>query len=241
MNFLTALKKFLLDLLFPIFCLGCGKEGTWLCLDCLKKIPLNKESFCPACNRKTEFGEFCQVCKEAYKIKGVIIASSYKNKLLQNTIQTYKYKFAEELSMPLSQILIEAMLNNKIFYGLQNESFAKNTVLVPVPLHKKRFLWRGFNQAELLAREISKKFNLPILTNILKRKKETEPQTQLNILKRKENIKNAFLCLRPDLVTDKNVILIDDVITTGATLEECARALICGKPREIWGLVLAKG
>lgn len=241
------------------------------------------------CRRKTPGGEFCQVCGTAFNLKGVLVAAPYQNKLLQKTIHTYKYRFAEDLALPLSEILIEAILINKRdclktnfchsepfaslkacpeynrrnklreeshdstqdcagFFGLrpQNNSLRtiwslENTVLIPVPLHKKRYLWRGFNQAELLAKEIGKRFNLPVLANVLSRTKNTTPQTQLNILERKENIQSAFSCLRPELIFRKNILLIDDVCTSGATLEECAKALSCGQPGKIWGLVLAKG
>lgn len=239
MSFFTSAKKFLLDLLFPIFCLGCKKEGTWLCPDCLLKIKLNKKQTCPSCGHESFFGEFCEVCSVAFKLEGVIAASSYKNELLRNAIHTFKYHFAEDLALPLAGVLSGALLESKIFLNLLD---AQNTVILPVPLHKNRYNWRGFNQAKLLGQEIGRKFDLPVLNNILARTKNTTPQTtQLNILERKENILGAFSCLRPNLVTGKNIILIDDVTTTCATLEECAKTLYCGRPRQIWGLVLAKG
>lgn len=238
MSSLSIIKKFFLDLLFPIFCLGCKKEGTWLCQDCLSKIKLNKKQTCPSCGHETFFGEFCEVCSAAFKLNGIITASSYKNELLKSAIHTFKYRFAEDLALPLAEILIDALLENKIFLNLLD---SKNTIIVPVPLHKRRYLWRGFNQAELLGREIGKKFGLLTLNNFIVRTKNTTPQTQLNILERKENILGAFSCPRPDLVTEKNVVLIDDVTTTCATLEECAKTLYGGRPRQVWGLVLAKG
>ncbi|MEW6408425.1 MAG: double zinc ribbon domain-containing protein [Patescibacteria group bacterium] len=239
MSFLKTIKTFFLDLLFPIFCLGCKKEGTWLCQDCFLKIKLNKKQTCPSCGHETFFGEFCEVCAAAFKLDGIIAASSYKNELLRSAIHTFKYRFAEDLTLPLAEILASVLLENKIFLNLLD---SRNTVIAPVPLHKKRYLWRGFNQAELLGREVGKKFDLPILNNFIARTKNTAPQTKLNnILERKENVLGAFSCLRPDLVTRKNVILIDDVVTTCATLEECAKVMRPGRPRQIWGLVLAKG
>jgi ComF family protein len=239
MSFFIFAKKFFLDLLFPIFCLGCKKEGAWLCQDCFLKIKLNKKQTCPQCRRETFFGEFCEVCALAFKLDGVICASSYKNELLRNAIHTFKYRFAEDLALPLAEILSSIILENKIFLNLLD---AENTAVLPVPLHKKRYNWRGFNQTELLANEIGRKFNLPVLSNILARIKNTAPQTaQHNILERKTNIKDAFSCLRPNLITKKNIILVDDVATTCATLEECAKVLRPARPRQIWGLVLTKG
>lgn len=259
MSLFNAAKTFVLDLLFPIHCLGCKKEGSWLCQDCFSKIELNKKQFCPSCLHETISGEFCDVCQTAHKLSGVTVASSYKNKLLQKAIQFFKYRFAEELALPLSEILIAAILKSP-FHLLKREMKSplikggefqspsipfwkrRNCILIPVPLHKSRYLWRGFNQAELLANEIGKKFNLPVTANVLTRTKNTTPQTQLNILERKTNITGAFKCLRPNLIADKNIILIDDVCTTSATLEECAKILFAaGHPRQIWGLVIARG
>lgn len=244
MTFLNPFKTFILDLLFPIHCLGCKKEGSWLCPACLLKIKLNKKQTCPNCHRETANGEFCAICQLAFNLRGIVVASSYKIELLQKAIQFFKYKFAEELALPLSEILISALLQSVILSRRRGdeESHSLNTLLIPVPLHKSRYLWRGFNQAELLAREIGKKFNLPVAANILTRTKNTTPQTQLNILERKTNVTGAFSCLRPDLIANKNIILLDDIATTSATLEECAKTLIsAGKPLEIWGLVIARG
>lgn len=238
MSFFDIAKKFFLDLLFPIFCLGCHKEETWLCQSCFSKIKPDKNQTCPKCQRKTVSGRLCKVCSAAFKLEGVVIASSYKNELLKSAIHVFKYRFAKELVVPLSQLLIHALENN--FSFLAKAPWLKNTILVPIPLHKRRFNWRGFNQAELLARSVGKKFGLPVL-RLLKKIKNTTPQTQLNILERHENIKGAFLCKNGDLIFNKTVILVDDVFTTGATLEECAKTLLPFKPKEIWGLVLAKG
>jgi ComF family protein len=242
-----SLKKvwnFILDLLFPIKCIGCQKEGRFLCNDCLSLIILNKIQNCPKCNKPSIHGRFCKTClskfeKEDSKIhlSGIITATSYENKLLQKAIHTYKYRFVKDLSSPLGQILAD-ILHQTILQS--NSVDIKNIVLIPVPLHKKRILFRGFNQAELLSREISSRLNLTVITDVLAKVKNTKPQMELDKNHRRENIKDAFLCTNPEKVKGKTALVIDDVCTTSSTLAECAKALYPASPKKIWGLVLAK-
>lgn len=117
----------------------------------------------------------------------------------------------------------------------------KKINLIPIPLHKKRENQRGFNQAKLLAENIALYFNLPLLNNALIKTKATPPQADLKGRQRRENIKNAFSCLSPDLVQNKTILLIDDVTTTGATLQQAAKVLKQAGARSVWSLVIAKG
>ncbi|MFC1700676.1 ComF family protein [Patescibacteria group bacterium] len=213
--------NFFLNLLFPIRCLGCRKKQEFICKDCLNKIPIN--------NSHTKF-------KDSF-LNGVIASSDYNNLLIKQAIFKYKYEFAKELAKPLGLLMANAMAQQ--FYPLTN------IFLVPIPLHKKRLRWRGFNQAELLSKEISQQLNLPI-ADCLIRTKNTLPQMKINNAeKRRENIKNAFsLNTVPKAkirIQDKTIILIDDVCSTGATLEQCAKELKSLRPKEIWGFVLASG
>jgi len=152
-------------------------------------------------------------------------------------IHRFKYQSIESLKKPLAQLIInyleKELLNNKL----------KNYVLTPIPLSLRRKINRGFNQSELLAVEISKYLNLPVV-NLLKRKKFTAPQADISDWqKRKENISGAF-----EMIDSKNqsgrykkVILVDDVATSGATLEEAARVLKEAGIKEVYGLVVARG
>jgi ComF family protein len=225
------MKNFLLDLFFPKKCLGCGKSDTYLCSDCFNKI---------------EIVEYIEHQSSAYMDK-IIFATSYANPLVRKLIKSYKYHFAQELAKPLSQLLI------KVIKKFNFDTQVQNAIIVPIPLHKYRLKHRGFNQAELLAKNIADYFNLPINTNILKRVVYTEPQANLkdNSKKRLDNIKNAFAInpenkdlikgLVPSVVEGKIIILIDDVITTGGTLTEAAKILRTYQPKEIWALTVAKG
>jgi len=208
--------KTILNIFFPIHCLGCNQEGSFICFNCFNKLPLNTEL--PSNN--------------------LLIASYYEYPLIKKIIHRYKYDFVKELAKPLGLLMIKK-LNN-----FPNNFNKNNSILIPVPLHKKRLKWRGFNQSELLAQVISQELNIPVINNILIRNKHTLPQVKLeNSKQRKENIEQAFQ-INPNFknnLENKTLILIDDVSTTGATLKECTKALKSLKPKKIIGLVVARG
>jgi predicted amidophosphoribosyltransferase len=213
------IKNFFLDLFFPKKCLGCGKSDTYLCTDCFNKIEIN-----PIAEHPDNIG-----------LNKLISATNYTNPLMRELIKSFKYHFVQELSEPLSQLLIKTLktfdTSLKVF----------NFVIIPIPLHEHRLRYRGFNQAELLAKQVANHFNLLIKTNILKRIVPTGPQANIkNINKRKNNIENVFSTMS-GAVEGKNILLIDDVATTGATLIEAAKVLKSNGAREIWALVVAKG
>jgi ComF family protein len=140
----------------------------------------------------------------------------------------------------ISQIKNRQIIKSKetIIFGDR----ANNKIIIPVPLHVKRFRWRGFNQSELLADSIALHFKLPVEKTVLVRQKNNIPQVEVKDRKdRIENIKDAFICSSNEKVKDKTVILIDDVATTSATLGECAKALKSAGAKEVWGVVVARG
>ena len=234
---IQKIYKFILDILFPIRCLGCGKEGNWICDDCLATIELIKNPTCPKCGKPSKYGKFCAECSFKSRMTGIMVAASYDNKLLQKSIHTMKYKFVKDLAKPLSKILVKTLNSNL----LDSQILTNKIICIPVPLHTKRLKWRGFNQAQELSYWLNNQLKIPIRQDILVRSKHTQPQMQIKShLVRRKNIKNAFQCANPKAVKDKTIILIDDVCTTSATLEECAKALYKAKPKEIWGLVLAR-
>jgi len=224
--------KFILDLLFPIHCLGCNQEiqNFFICPVCFEKIPLDKKALL----------KFDSKSDLTY----LITTSYYNYPLIKQAVYKYKYDFVKDLSKPLGQL----MVNRLNFINKTNtEEFpllSKDALLIPVPLHKKRLRWRGFNQAELLAVEIGKQLNIPVVNDLLIRTKYAAPQVKIKTpSERQQNIKHAFALSsnqRPQF-TNKTLILIDDICTTGATLKECAKILKTLKPKEIWGLIIARG
>ena len=157
----------------------------------------------------------------------------YANPKNIEIIGAYKYKFVEKLAQPLSEIMIANILQ------LNLNEFFKEFTIIPVPLHKKRFLWRGFNQSEILALELAKKLGLSMEKDIVVRSRFTKPQTKLNSAQRQSNIKNAFevnKTLKPT-----KILIVDDVFTTGATVNEIARILKQNGAKDVWALTLAHG
>lgn len=235
-----------LDFLFPKKCLICQKDNnSYLCFNCFKKLQI-KEPTCPNCGQKNQLGELCKHCQKNYIIKGVLVAGNLKDKNLANLIKFYKYNFIKDLAKPLSLFLInflrEQVIKNPIIL-LNNKSQQKLNLndfsLIPVPLSNKRLKWRGFNQSQLLAKNIAKKFNLELLVD-LKRIKHQKPQVKLNKKDRQSNLAGSFKWFGKNL-KNKKIIIIDDVYTTGTTLKEIAKELKKHQASEIWGLVLAHG
>jgi ComF family protein len=148
---------------------------------------------------------------------------------LREAIHALKYKNMRSLAPFLGQMLVETY---------EAEALPAD-VLVPVPLHRRRLRERGYNQSSLLAKYVGQVTGLPVSTTSLRRVRYTISQTQLNAEERVHNVSGAFLCSRED-VGDRQVLLIDDVCTTGATLEACSVALYDGGARSVWALTVAR-
>jgi len=236
--FLKTLRmKQNLPLFFPKKCLGCGRANVYICPACFNKIEINLNNTCFFCGKITWQGKICLKCREKTNLDRIITATEYKIPLVRDLIKNFKYHYVKELVNPLSKLLIKSA----VLCGIPRSPH--NTIVVPISLYKTRERTRGFNQAELLAQEIAEHFDLPLETNILKRVFSGLPQANIkDEEKRKNNIKGVFeIDSELNLSQGKNIILIDDVITTGATLVESAKILKENKANEIWGLVVAKG
>lgn len=227
-------KDLLLDLIFPKECGGCGKEGEWLCDSCLAAIDINKPvNVCPICGVRNEnlfpVGAICR--KHNLNLDGLWIAANYNNRIIRRAIHNFKYNFIEDLH----EVLVVVIGKYLSQVGCLNFDY-----VIPVPLHGRRRAERGFNQSELLARRIGENLNCPLNIDILKRKRYTTPQIFLDREGRKSNLINAFLCEKRDVIAGKSVVLVDDVCTTGSTLEECSKELKSAGASKVWGLVIAK-
>ena len=233
------LKNLVLNTLFPQFCLNCQREGCPICSDCLCLIELSPYLFCPFC--KSPQRVFEQGTCERHRGKhldGLFSAASYQQPLVQKLILKFKYPpYLKGLKPYLAYLIIAhfTLGQNQLF-----QQKGENSVFVPMPLHKSKKRKRGFNQAELIAQELSISLNIPMQTKALLKHKKTQSQTTLSREERQQNIKNAFLIKNPQLVEGKIVFLVDDVFTTGATMEEAARTLKAVKAKEVWGITLAR-
>ncbi|MDZ7798009.1 MAG: ComF family protein [Patescibacteria group bacterium] len=232
-NKLRKAAIFLLDLLFPVTCLGCGKEGQWLCQTCLNQIKFNKKQVCPVCRKPSNQGQVCFICQKNIKLKSLVVICDYQDQIIEKAIHSLKYKYARDL---------KKFFNLIINFHLQNNdyNFLKNSVIIPIPLHKKREKWRGFNQALIIAKELSKITNIYLSENSLKRTKNTKSQIKLKAKQRQKNLENAFKVSQKLEILGKTAILIDDVYTTGATMNEAAKALKKAGAKDVKGLVIAR-
>jgi len=151
---------------------------------------------------------------------------------LRQAIQKFKYGRKVSLGKPLGRVLAQGCRHLLEQW--------KVDVIVPVPLHPKRLRWRGFNQSVLLARQVSAVFHVPVDPFLLKRNIETPPQTQLSEEERRRNVRGAFVVNAEKSVEDRSVLLLDDVYTSGATVNECSRCLKRAGAKEVYVLTLAR-
>ncbi|MCS7287000.1 MAG: ComF family protein [Anaerolineae bacterium] len=219
----------ILDLLFPPRCGGCGSWGKWFCDDCLKAIRFLKEPHCRFCGNPAEDWGICPSCaREPHSLEGIISVAYFEGPI-QKVVHLIKYQGKTALVSPLTELMASRILRNPV----QAEG------IIPVPLHPSRYRERGFNQSALLAEGLSKHLGIPVLDGALERIRYTRPQVGLNAQERKENVKGAFRA-NPFKVAGKNLIVVDDVCTTGATLEECGVALKEAGAKRVWGITLAR-
>lgn len=229
---LRPLREWFLDLIFPKECVGkCGSSSSYLCIDCIWKMAMLAQQSCPVCNRSNFWGEVCApLCKRKTYLDRLLVVSNYhQNKILSEAIHIFKYRFAEDLGQNLALLMAK-----RFWHFFSSDRF----LFVPVPLHPKRLMFRGFNQAEILATQLANTTGHPFY-NLTKRVKYSKPQAELNGRQRRKSLVNAFQ-LHHVPPPDQHIILVDDVYTTGTTLNECARVLKINGVQQITGLVLAR-
>lgn len=224
-----SLCSWFLDIFFPPRCLGCRQAGAWLCVECLNRAPRVEPPFCACCGDVAHAGDLCARCQvsplQIKSIRSVV----YFEGVIRDAMHWLKYRGRAVVAGPLGALMAT--------YWRQHGSPVD--VVVPVPLHAARLRERGYNQAGLLACEMARQVGLPVDERTLIRRRATASQVDLDARQRKENVLDAFHCVDGRLL-DKRVLLIDDVCTTGATLEACAVALYGGGAREVYALTLAR-
>lgn len=225
----------LLDILFPKRCVSCGKFGAYFCPKCNAKIQYLENQFCPECTRPSIAGATHPSCQRKYTLDG-ILSAFYFSGPAKAAIHKLKYKLISDLA----DELVEIALSNQEFTTILHNIVIKDFILIPVPLHRRRENWRGFNQAKALAEKIAKEFDFPFNDQILKRVKDTLPQVDLKREDRAENVSNAFQFSSKREVSGKKFLLFDDVATTGATLKACAYVLKKAGAPSVWALTLAR-
>lgn len=221
----------LLDLLFPKKCVGCGKVGKYVCSEC--EVGLwEEEQICPTCRRASRYGLKHKYCHEPYSLDGLMCLWAYEG-VAQKIIKKAKYKGRfDVLEFLISNF---EFLNKPELFNFQKYLETK-PVVVPVPLHPKRLRERGFNQALIISKVFSQIWHLE-LNDCLIRVKDTGHQVGRTRSERLLALENAFTAPSNPL---RGVVLVDDVWTTGATMNECCKTLKKAGVKKIWGLVLAR-
>jgi len=231
---LTKAKNLILDILFPPLCLVCRQylkeKQTKVCLDCLSTIPLHHHLVCPVCFSRVPNINDDPACHPDARYL-LAAASNYANPTIKAMIKQLKYHGWQSLADDLAEITT----------GILTTCDVVNFAIIPLPLHRSRQRKRGFNQAELLATKIGRKLNLPVIENTLIKVKDTPAQAKLTDWQiREKNIKDSFDINHLKNLREKNIILVDDVSTSGATLNEAARVLKLYGAQKIIALVVAR-
>ncbi len=232
--------EWLIDIVLPYRCISCRKylKRSYLCSKCFNSLPVKKQSECVGCKRPTPDGLTCAFCKTDNPLDQLLIVSDFNDPVVAALIKKLKYAFIKEVTVPLAELSFK-YLNRRAKRG---RSFVSNRpLLVAVPLHPRRENWRGFNQAALIAELIAQNYQAEN-QNILERTSHRNPQAEIeNRDQRLLNARDLYKCGDADKVIGRNIVLVDDVCTTGATLNECARVLKHAGAKSVAALVIARG
>jgi len=223
--FLSFAKKGekLTDLIFPPFCLSCKKEGEYFCEKCRERLPE----------------------QNTMEIRGVVSLWRYDNPVVRESLVRLKYRGKKKLAEALSSSLYDKILLTLSEDSQFEDPLGKTKekyIIIPIPMHKTRKKLRGYNQAELLAKELSKKDETLFVfdSEILKKIKPTESQVKSkNREKRLINIKGSFAVIEKEKILGKKVILVDDVVTTGTTLKEASKMLRKAGAKRVFSITVA--
>jgi ComF family protein len=236
----SKVGRVLLDLLYPVFCVGCRQPGKLYCPACRKAVRRISPPLCPLCGQPQRQAQLCPQCTYSFSdedrrppIDG-IRSVAYLEGTLREAIYGLKYNYIQELAAPLGEMLIE-------YY---NSVPLPADIIIPVPLHRRRRRERGYNQSALLAQRLGQATQIPVRRDMLHRHRYTRSQTRLNAQERSRNVQGAFSCdghrSAAQATVGKRLLLIDDVATTGATLRACAQVLRDQGARSVWALTVAR-
>ncbi|MBI2019492.1 ComF family protein [Candidatus Daviesbacteria bacterium] len=229
----------ILDLLFPKKCVGCKTLDTYFCKDCITNI-LQTDLVCPNCEKLAIGGQTHPICKRRFGLDGLWSLGIYQGSL-REAIKQLKYGRVKGLAESLVDILMEYWAKYQPFVFDQiKRNQGEGWGITSVPLHWWRSNSRGFNQSNLIGQILSKKLGLDYC-EALKRVRYTKPQVKLKGYDRHQNIKDAFaISLNISISQFPNILLIDDVWTTGSTLRECSYILKKNGAKKVWALTLAR-
>ena len=227
---LSRLAQVFLDVLFPPRCVACGRHGAFLCRGCREAMPRALPPRCPLCWQPGRRGETCNRCAQAPPAFAGARSLYLFQGPVREAVHALKYNHLSALARPMGELMAA---------HVQEEELPVDMV-VPVPLFGRRQRVRGYNQSGLLARELARLDGLSLAERGLNRRRDTPPQARsLDAEARRRNVAGAFAA-EGRRVEGRRVLLIDDVMTTGATLDACAQALRQGGAVSVWALTFAR-
>ncbi|HJT59844.1 MAG TPA: ComF family protein [Ktedonobacteraceae bacterium] len=228
----TLIQQFL-DIVFPPQCAGCKSSGYILCPACVGRIQPLPPPLCQHCSATLSPDGGCKNCYyHRLSLSGLRAVGAFQEPL-RRCIHALKYQGNSRLAQPLGYLLARAYMG----YSMQAD------MIIPVPLHSERERQRGYNHAYLLAQVCSSALGIPLRADLLIRRRATLAQVDLHPRERRQNVAGAFACT-PTFATgallNRRILIVDDVCTTGSTLEACAAPLFAAGACAVWGLVLAR-
>lgn len=228
---LARVGQALLDVLFPPRCAACGAYGSFLCQGCRAELPRARPPRCPVCWQAQAQEVRCPRCRgERPAFAGARSPYLYQGPA-REVVHALKYSYLSALARPMAALMVDY---------LGEEEPIEADLLVPVPLHGRRRRLRGYNQSALLARELGRICGLPVDERALLRRRDTSPQARsADAEARRHNVADAFRA-EPARVEGRRILVIDDVMTTGATLDACAHALREAGAASVWALTFAR-
>lgn len=237
---LIGILKGLADIVFPPLCIACGavvpEEGIYFCPDCFSKIKFIRSPVCSCCGIPfAEAGEknhACGTCLLSGPVFSAARAVGVYEAALMDVIHKFKYGGKTAVGEKLGKLMAE--------FPYPDFNIADYSMIMPVPLHPVRLRQRGFNQAVILARQITQYFSIELNFLTLTRVVCTDFQAGLGKAERGINVKHAFAVSDPRKIAGREIILVDDVLTTGSTVKECARTLLDNKAAKVAVLTLAR-
>ena len=219
----------LIDLLFPPRCGGCQTAGSLWCAACCAAVQPIEPPWCEKCGEPFVTDRLCANCRAHPLVIEKIRSAALFDGVLRQAIHRFKYERLAGMADPFGGMLADYWRAEQLTADW----------LIPVPLHPSRERDRGYNQSELLARQLARRVSVPVSSRGLRRTRATAVQMTLNAAQRRENVAGAFECV-DTRVRGARVMIIDDVGTTGATLDACAQAVLQAGAESVMGLTLAR-
>lgn len=221
MKYLKKIKNFLVSLVLPQTCIQCGVDDELVCYDCVTKIPIDS----------LDVAQRVLVVNDS--IDQVWIVCDYDVKVVHDLVFAAKFYGSSDACRILGEIVLRFWKISNIAEFYKNKQFS----FIPIPLHRIRKYQRGFNQSKLIAEAVSEQVGIPV-NDCLKRVRNTTQQVKLDALGRRNNVNKCFIAT--DGSVPKNCLLVDDVVTTGATINDAARALKLAGAESVNALIVAK-